>query len=265
MKKLIKKIRFRRCVSMKVPLLFCFLLVTLVPLLVQARFLAGFFRQSQIEDSMIEAQSKCLMLTNKMITLDYINNMSNNPGLDAEMNVTADLFNGRIVVIDSSFKIIKDTFELTKGKTSVVEEVLRSFEGETINRRNKEKDYFYLTLPVYSKADSQKVEGVLLMTASTESMALLESQVMHKAGFLQFVLFLFVAVIDLLAASFLMKPFKKLQERLNMVSEGNLDQDIQVDDYKETRGISNAVSQTLRKLKAVDQSRQELYQMYRTN
>ena len=58
MKKLIKKIRFRRCVSMKVPLLFCFLLVTLVPLLVQARFLAGFFRQSQIEDSMIEAQSK---------------------------------------------------------------------------------------------------------------------------------------------------------------------------------------------------------------
>ena len=242
---------------MKVPLLFCFLLVTLVPLLVQARFLAGFFRQSQIEDSMIEAQSKCLMLTNKMITLDYINNMSNNPGLDAEMNVTADLFNGRIVVIDSSFKIIKDTFELTKGKTSVVEEVLRSFEGETINRRNKEKDYFYLTLPVYSKADSQKVEGVLLMTASTESMALLESQVMHKAGFLQFVLFLFVAVIDLLAASFLMKPFKKLQERLNMVSEGNLDQDIQVDDYKETRGISNAVSQTLRKLKAVDQSRQE--------
>ena len=242
---------------MKVPLLFCFLLVTLVPLLVQARFLAGFFRQSQIEDSMIEAQSKCLMLTNKMITLDYINNMSNNPGLDAEMNVTADLFNGRIVVIDSSFKIIKDTFELTKGKTSVVEEVLRSFEGETINRRNKEKDYFYLTLPVYSKADSQKVEGVLLMTASTESMALLESQVMHKAGFLQFVLFLFVAVIDLLAASFLMKPFKKLQKRLNMVSEGNLDQDIQVDDYKETRGISNAVSQTLRKLKAVDQSRQE--------
>ena len=221
MKKLIKKIRFRRCVSMKVPLLFCFLMVTLVPLLVQARFLAGFFLQSQIEDSMIEAQSKCLMLTNKMITLDYINNMSNNPGLDAEMNVTADLFNGRIVVIDSSFKIIKDTFELAKGKTSVVEEVLRSFEGETINRRNKEKDYFYLTLPVYSKADSQKVEGVLLMTASTESMALLESQVMHKAGFLQFVLFLFVAVIDLLAASFLMKPFKKLQERLNMVSEGN--------------------------------------------
>ena len=242
---------------MKVPLLFCFLLVTLMPLLIQARFLAGFFRQSQIEESMIEAQSKCLMIANKMVALDYVNNPTNNPGLDAEMNVTADLFNGRIIVIDSSFKVIKDTFDLTKGKTSVVEEVLRSFEGETINRRNKKKDYFYLTLPVYSKADAKKAEGVLLMTASTESMALLESQVMHKAGFLQFVLLCFVIAVDFLAASFLMKPFRKLQERLNLVSEGNLDQDIQVEDYKETKGISDAVSQTLKKLKAVDQSRQE--------
>lgn len=48
MKKLIKKIRFRRCVSMKVPLLFCFLLVTLVPLLVQARFLAGFSGRARL-------------------------------------------------------------------------------------------------------------------------------------------------------------------------------------------------------------------------
>lgn len=253
----ILKNNLKRSVSMKVPLLFCFLLITLVPLLVQARFLAGFFRQSQIEESMIEAQSKCLMLTNKMMTLDYINNPSNNPALDAEMNVTADLFNGRIVVIDGSFKIIRDTFELAKGKTSVVEEVLRSFEGETINRRKSEKDYFYLTLPVYSKADAKKVEGVLLMTASTESMALLESQVMHKAGFLQIVLFWFVVVVDLLAVSFLMKPFKKLQERLSLVSEGNLDQDIQVEVYKETKDISDTVSQTIRKLKAVDQSRQE--------
>lgn len=247
----------KHSISMKVPLLVCFLLVTLVPLLVQARFLAGFFRQSQIEESMIEAQSKCLMLTNKMVTMDYINNPSKNPALDAEMNVTADLFNGRIVVADSSFKIIKDTFEIARGRTCVVEEVLRSFEGETISRRNREKDYFYLTLPVYSKADEKKVEGVLLMTASTENTTLLEGQVMHRAGVLQLLLLWFVAALDLMAVSVLLKPFKKLQERLNLVSEGNLDQDIQVDDYKETKGISDAVSQTIRKLKAVDQSRQE--------
>ena len=262
------KRKFRRSVSMKAPLVFCFLLVTLVPLLLQARFLAGFFRQSQIEESMIDAQNKCLMLTNKMMSSDYINsttNNTNNPALDAEMSVTADLFNGRIVVINKSFKIIRDTFDLSKGKYSVVEEVLKALEGETTVRRNKEKGYFYLTLPVYGKADSGKaevaggsnVQGVLLMSVSTENTLLLEEQVMHRSGFLQFVLLCLVIVADLVLATFLLKPFRRLQEQLNLVAEGNLDQDIDVDDYKETRGISEAVSQTLKKLKAVDQSRQE--------
>lgn len=259
------KRKFRRCVSMKVPLVFCFLLVTLVPLLLQARFLAGFFRQSQIEESMIDAQNKCLILTNKMMSTDYINSMLNNtssPALDAEMSVTADLFNGRIVVVNKSFKVIRDTFELAKGKYSVVEEVLKAYEGETTVRRNKEKGYFYLTLPVYGKADSGKadpanIQGVLLMSASTENTMLMEEQVMHRSGFLQFVILCFVVAADLVLATFLLKPFKHLQEQLNLVADGNLDQDIDVDDYRETKGISQAVSQTLKKLKAVDQSRQE--------
>ena len=42
-----------------------------------------------------------------------------------------------------------------------------------------------------------------------------------------------------------------------MVAEGNLDQDIDVKTYRETRDISEAVMQTIRKLKNLDRSRQE--------
>lgn len=250
-------IRFKRIWSMKVPLILCFLLISLIPLVVQARFLTGFFRQTQIEDRMIEAQNKCLILTNKMISSEYISNPSNTPSLDTELRVTADLFNGRIIVIDGSFKIIKDTFELTKGKVSVAEEVLKAFEGETISRLDKEKQYFSLTIPVYGKADPKKVSGVLLMTASTENIVQMERKVTDKAAFLQMVLLWFIVAIILLMTTLLLKPFRRLQQVLNQVADGNLEQDLQVDSYKETRGISNAVSQTLKKLKEVDQSRQE--------
>ena len=54
-----------------------------------------------------------------------------------------------------------------------------------------------------------------------------------------------------------MKPFRRLQQQLDMVAEGNLDQDIDVKAYRETRDISEAVMQTIRKLKNLDQSRQE--------
>lgn len=251
------KRKLKRTWSMKIPLILCFLLVSLVPLLVQARFLSGLFRQSQIEDRMIEAQSKCLILTNKLVSSDYVNNPSNNPSLDAEMNVTADLFNGRIVLVDSNFKIVKDTFELAKGKLSVAEEVMKAFDGETINRHNKEKQYFSIALPVYAKADTKEVNGVLLMTASTEGMLQLEKKVMDKAAFFQMVVMCLLIAIEFMAAFMLLRPFNWLQGVLNQVSEGNLDQDIQINSYKETKGIADAVSLTLRKLKAVDQSRQE--------
>lgn len=251
------RIKFKHIWSMKAPLILCFLLVSLIPLMIQARFLSGFFRQTQIEDRMIEAQNKCLILTNKLVSSDYLNNPMNNPSLDTEMNVTADLFNGRIVVIDGNFKIIKDTFDLTKGKTSVAEEVLKAFDGETISRLNKEKQYFILTIPVYEKADQKKVGGVLLMTSSTEGIVQVGKKVTEKAGFLQMVMLCFVLAADFLMACLLLKPFGRLKQVLNQVADGNLDQDIQVNSYKETAEISDAVAQTLKRLKAVDQSRQE--------
>ena len=259
------KRRTGQSLSMKIPLVLCFLLVTLLPLLFQSRILTGLFRQSQIEEQMIDAQNKCLMITNKIMSSDYIAGAAGNtgnPALDAELNVTADLFNGRIVVISRDFKIIRDTFELSRGKSSVVEEVLKAFDGETTVRLNNEKGYFYLTVPIYEKADSgnadpDKIQGVLLMSASTGNSLLLEEQVMRKTGFFQFVLICLVAVIDVILVTFLMKPFKNLQTQLDLVAEGNLEQDIYIDSYKETTGISQSVSRTLKKLKAVDQSRQE--------
>ena len=70
-------------------------------------------------------------------------------------------------------------------------------------------------------------------------------------------MFCFILIADLSAAACLLKPFRRLQQQLDMVAEGNLDQDIDVKAYRETRDISEAVMQTIRKLKNLDQSRQE--------
>ena len=61
-------------------------------------------------------------------------------------------------MIDSSFKIIKDTFELTKGKRVWLRKCSAPLKGRRSTAGIK-KRLLYLTLPVYSKADSQKVEG----------------------------------------------------------------------------------------------------------
>lgn len=260
----------RAPIRMRGVLLLCILCITLIPLLLQAFFLSGYFYRAQVESRMAKAQNRCLILSNKMRSADYIGGLlSNNPNpsLEAELSTTADLMNGRIVIVDSSFKIIRDTFDLSKGRTIVAEDILKAFEGGTSAHVNEEKDYFYVIQPIYGKngqgngkaegTETVPVEGAILMTVSTEDSALMGDRILHRMGFLQFLLLFLVAAADLVAASFLLKPFRKLQQQLDVVAEGNLDQEISVDTYRETRDISDTVSQTLRRLKTLDQSRQE--------
>lgn len=244
-------------VSMRIPLAVCILALSILPLMLQSRMLAGSMRQSLVEDQMINAQNKCLILINRMISSDYVGSTAQNPIIDTELSVTAEMFNGRIVIIDRNFKIINDTFKLAEGKINISEEVLKAYSGEVQSSYNKKKDYFSLAFPIPGKGEKEEAEGVLLLTASTENIDLLEARVTEKITFFQIVVLWVVAVLGLLAAGLLLKPFIRLKKVMGAVAEGDLEQDIQVDTYRETKEISEAVSQTLRKLKAVDQSRQE--------
>lgn len=244
-------------VSMRIPLAVCILALSILPLMLQSRMLAGSMRQSLVEDQMINAQNKCLILINRLVSSDYVGNTAKNPIIDTELSVTAEMFNGRIVIVDRDFKIIADTFNLAEGKLNISQEVLKAYSGEEQSSYNRKKDYFSLAFPIPEKDENESAEGVLLLTASTENIDLLEARVTEKITFFQLVVFWVVAVFGLLAAGLLLKPFIRLKKVLGAVAEGDLEQDIRVDTYRETKEISEAVSQTLRKLKAVDQSRQE--------
>ena len=58
-------------IGMRIPLFLAFLILTLVPLLVQVRFTSGYFYQSHVEERMAEAQNRCLILANKIRSSDY--------------------------------------------------------------------------------------------------------------------------------------------------------------------------------------------------
>lgn len=253
-----KKIGFKHTVSMKVPLVMLFLIVGFVPMLIQGLVLIGSFKQGQIDDRMIEVQNQCLILSNKMTRSGYMVNDNPDLLLDGEMNTIADVFNGRLVVVNKDFKMVKDTFNLSTGKTNVSEEVIKCFQGENSSKHNMEKQYFALTVPVYdSLGDNRKIEGVIVATASTENMQSLVERITEKANLFQVVMVWILLLIAAMVSFLLLQPFAQLERVLNRVADGNLEEDISADTYKETQKISSAVERTLTKLKALDQSRQE--------
>lgn len=244
--------------SVMIPMVILMILTALVPMLLQAMISRRAFNQTQLEAKGIEIQNQCLILSSHLMRSGYMtSDKGNTMELDTRMQTIADIYNGRIVIVNSSFKIMKDTFNLAAGKYYVSEEVIRCFNGETNSRMNQEMGYLTQTIPIHSASDKKKVTGVMVVMASTENISALTDRVQGSTQLFLLCMILVVVVCSMAAVFFLIRPFKRLLASFERVSYGDLDTDIMEDAYKETIQLSQAVQKSLRKLKAVDQSRQE--------
>ena len=244
-------------ISMKLPLFLLFLMTGFFPMYILGKVTDQSFRQTQIDSRVMEVQNQCLIISNRMSRSGYMSEESRDSTVDVELDTIAAIFNGRIVVVNQNFKVIKDTFRLAEGRTHVAEEVIRCFQGESGSRLERDKHYFALAVPIYNNTEEKNIEGVLVATASTENLMDMAERVSEKAAFFQMVTFWLIVLASAALVMILMKPFESLQKVMNRVADGNLDQAISENAYKETRKLSMAIQNTLTKLKTVDQSRDE--------
>ena len=244
--------------SMKVTLAIIMIAAALIPLFLQAVVMLGSFNQGQLDARTIEIQNQCVILSNKMTRSGYMTaEKKNNTALDSQMQAISDVYNGRIVIVNSNFRVITDTFNLSTGKFYISEEVIKCFKGENSSHYNKDMQYLAQTIPVYDPANEKNIYGVIVVTASTENILSLTDKVMGKSNLFLVFICLAMGVLAVVAVHILMRPFKKLQLSFDRVAQGDLDADITENTYRETTQLSQAVQKSLSKLKAVDQSRQE--------
>ena len=250
--------------SIKLPMVVIAIVFCMIPLMIQGRVLSSSSRQAQIDRRIIDVQNQCQILSNRMSRNGYLtNSVVDNGSIDSELSTLADLFNGRILIVNSGFRIVKDTFSLSEGKICISEEIIRCFQGENTNRYDTRRHYFFLAIPIpeyVQAADGMtagKTAGVMLVTASTESMFELEESLNERASLFQLMAFVVLAILIFTVVNVLMRPFESLVASVGHVTEGNLDEDIEEDTYRETKEISGIINKTLEKLKALEQSRQE--------
>ena len=248
--------RFRKTVSLKGVIAVVLVAFGMIPMVLGTQTMLNSMRQSQIDSRMTEVQNHCRILASKMARMGYLTGEMRG-GMDSEIETLADVYHGRIVVVNQDFRIVTDTFHIAEKRLNVAEEVLRCFQGESSSIYNKDKHYFVQTIPIYAASSDKNVNGVLVISASTEPIISLSEGVGDKTLLFQIIVFLILLILAAALSICLVRPFRDFLEKLKLVDQGELDTDITADVYLETRKISETVGQTLSKLRAVDQSRQE--------
>lgn len=244
---------------MRVPMVFLLIFFGMIPMILCTQTIVRSVQQSQIDSDMIEVQNQCRILSSKMTRMRYLWNDTGTSVLNSEIETMADVYNGRIVVVDKDFRIVQDTFHLAENRLLVAEEVIKCFQGENSSRYLRQKHYFAQTLPIYDNTESQGIDGVLVVTVSTEGVISLMRRVMERAGMFQLLALLVLMIAATGVVTLQLRPFRRLQQKLDQIANGALDTELNPGEYvyREIRNMAEAVELAIEKLREMDESRQE--------
>lgn len=217
----------------------------------------------QLRTNTVQTQLK--ILANHLIRYNYLQDTSSEV-IGAELDMLSNLYDGRVLIIGGNFKVVKDTYGISEGKTIISEEVIRSFGNVSLSNYDKNHGYIEMTTPITETVKVMKddgeveevvVRGVMLTSISSDSITTTMDILNRKAIILEALMFLVILVIALVLSNVLTKPFAHVTQAINEVKAGYTDETISVPDYSETIHIVDAFNHLLARMKVLDDSRQE--------
>ena len=210
-------------------------------------------------------QTQLKILANHLIAYNYLQDSSSEV-VAAELEMLSNLYDGRVIVIGGNFKVVKDTYAISEGKTIISEEVIKSFLGESISNYDKKHGYIEMTTPITEtvkvmtdtgEEEHSVVKGVMLTSISTDSILATMENLNQKAVVLETLFVIVMFLLAIILSNALTRPFARITQAINEVKAGYTEDAISVPDYSETIHIVDAFNQLLARMKALDDSRQE--------
>ncbi len=257
----IKKISLLR--SLRIRIFLLLMIMGMIPSYLTRTTLLRNYEERAVNVKISEVSNQFKIIANHLLTYNYLQDTSSEV-INAELNQISNLYDGRVLIINSNFKVIKDTYGISEGKTIISEEVVKCFKGENTTYYDDKDGFIEMTIPIMeSVTDSQegnepvKIKGVLLSSISTDTIALTISILQRKAFVLEVVMTILILVMSLATSQWLIIPFRKVTKAINEVKEGFTDEAISVPDYEETEHIVDAFNNVLRRMRTLDKSRQE--------
>ena len=246
--------KFFRSMNFRIMVLL-FLFGFLSSVLLAEIFLVSYEKQSMVQLSN-DVKNQCQILGNQISSADFLHNPHNEP-LENDLSQVATLYDGRIILIDEDFNIVKDTYALEEEKTMVSEEVIKCFKGEASGYYTSGR-FVELTVPIMAGSETnKKIAGVILVSASTDSIYVKLEEFRRSSEIWVAVIGICSLALSILLSNWLVRPLKHMNQYIGDLAEGSLDGDLDIHDCTETENISNTFNIMLAKLRLMEESRQE--------
>ncbi len=213
------------------------------------------YESRAVANRTIDILSQAKILSDQIANNGYLEDVSQE-SINSKVELICNIYDGRILVVDNTFHIIKDTYDLDTSKIIISEEVATSFQGKESSKYDSLNRYIQLTLPIRN-VETQQILGVLLVSVSTDNVRDALAYLKNVALIIQLSVSILLVICAILAANHISRPFGKMKRSIEDIQIGYGEDMLMIDNYSETEEISANINAMIKNMKVLDESRQE--------
>ncbi|MGN0243212.1 MAG: sensor histidine kinase [Lachnospiraceae bacterium] len=204
------------------------------------------------EQKINSAQVQCNMLANQVLTVGF--ELESVSHLNEDIDQLANILDGRIIIVDSDFQIVKDTYSLETGKYLITEEVLQLMNGKSVEKVVHGASSVELFLPIQGE---EGVVGAIVVTLSVKDLTEIATQARSQNRLLFYLFIFLVVVVAVLLAYYISKDFRKIRTNIEHVANGVAIDTLDVKGYAEIEDLAETFNEVIEKTQILENSRQE--------
>lgn len=241
--------------SLKFRIFLLIILFGIAPTFLLRTGILSVYEKRAVNTRTVDITSQAKLLASQIVANNYLQDTSSK-NITTQLDQLSTIYDGRVMLIDSSFTIVKDTYALDEQKTILSEEVMQAYNGETVQKYDADNHYIEMTFPMHDES-GKNVIGVMLVSVSTDSIAATLAILKQYALMIQFLVAVIVVIAGFAVSTAFVRPFRRLTKSIKDVQDGYEADFISVNSYSETETMSAACDEMLRRLQTLDESRQE--------
>jgi len=233
---------------------FIIIVIGILPFVVCVPISLRAYESVSIHTDATNLMAEAISYNNQIVTSGYAQG-EDNEVLDTKLKSVADSYNGRILIINSALKIVRDSYMADIGKTVIWENIIYSMQGESLYHYDKETNYLIVSVPLVNSDGD--IVGALVMNKSMDYMVQNEDTFYSYILIGGVVILALTIILAIFAHIYFSRPFKKMSNSLDSIIRESDTLLPEGKSFAEVENITGKFNEVIGKLHSIDESRQE--------
>ncbi|MBQ4308109.1 MAG: HAMP domain-containing histidine kinase [Lachnospiraceae bacterium] len=243
-----------RRISFRAAIFIAFFLCGLIPVLAAGRVLVNSYEEKLIESRNIELMSEAQVLANTlgsgMLLEDGKGGLPND-----EIDRAAGIYNCRILVIDRSFRVIRDTLGLDEGKIVVSESAISCFNGTAFHEISEE-GLLRIAIPV-NGSETGSVIGCVFIRADLGSLQAITASMRTRYWLVGVISGVAVGLAAFVLSTVFSSPLRRLIRQIGAKDKKETGTAFSMRGYSETDRIASMLNEIDRNARTEEDDRRQ--------